>query len=77
MRNVTIFRDFTVLETFELNGVQVDRGYDGRLEVFYRANLCIGNIDDIAYMDCYYGSIDDLKEDLDELHLVQKFGNRS
>jgi len=34
MRDVTILGNFTVLETFELNNVQVDKGFDGRLDIF-------------------------------------------
>ncbi len=41
MRNVTIFGNFTVLETFTLNYMNIDKGYDDRLEVFYRLNLYI------------------------------------
>lgn len=40
MKYVTIFGKFTVLETFVLNGVQVDKGFDERLNIFYRTNLC-------------------------------------
>jgi hypothetical protein len=74
MKGITIFENFTVLETFVLNGVQVDKGFDERLDIFYRANLCVENNDDIdnAYVDCYYRNIDDLKEDLSKLNLVLK-----
>ena len=37
MRDVTILGNFTVLETFELNNVQVDKGFDGRLDIFYKS----------------------------------------
>ena len=69
MKDITIFENFTVLETFVLNGVQVDKGFDERLDIFYRANLCVENNDNIdnAYVDCYYRNIDDLKEDLRKL----------
>jgi len=52
-----------------LNGVQVDKGFDERLDIFYRTNLCVENNDNIdnAYVDCYYRNIDDLKEDLRKL----------
>ena len=40
MRDVTIFGNFTVLQTFIINGVQVDKGFDERLDIFYRVNLC-------------------------------------
>ena len=56
MRDVTIFGNFTVLETFMLNGVQVDKGFDERLDIFYRINLCTGNsADDVnaLFIDCY------------------------
>jgi len=74
MRNVTVFGKFTVLETFILNGVQVDKGFDERLDIFYRVNLCAEDNDDIdnSYIDCYYRNIDDLKEDLSKLNLVLK-----
>ena len=41
-----------------LKGVyQVDKGFDERLDIFYRANLCAENneenITDI-FIDCYY-----------------------
>lgn len=70
MKYVTIFGKFTVLETFVLNGVQVDKGFDERLNIFYRTNLCAENNDDIdnAYIYCYYRNIDDLKEDLSKLN---------
>jgi hypothetical protein len=67
MRNVTIFGNFTVLQTFMLNGVQVDKGFDERLDIFYRINLCIENSEDVSndsFIDYYYRSIIDLKEDL-------------
>ncbi|WP_129723529.1 hypothetical protein [Xylanivirga thermophila] len=67
MKGVTIFGNFTVLETFMFKGVQVDKGFDERLDIFYRINLCIENSeDDIndAFIDCYYRNIADLKEDL-------------
>ena len=70
MRDVTILGNFTVLETFELNNVQVDKGFDGRLDIFYRANLCTENNDDIGYIDCYYKRIEDLKEDLSKFNLI-------
>ena len=60
MRDVTILGNFTVLETFELNNVQVDKGFDGRLDIFYRANLCSENsADDVnaLFIDFYYRSI--------------------
>lgn len=40
MKGVTIFGNFTVMETFMLNGVQVDKGFDDLLDI-YRTNLCI------------------------------------
>jgi hypothetical protein len=64
MRDVTIFGNFTVMETLMFNGVQVDKGFDERLDIFYRANLCTENNDDIAYVDCYYRNIDDLKKNM-------------
>ena len=67
MRDVTIFGNFTVLETFMLNGVQVDKGFDERLDIFYRIYLCTGNsADDVnaLFIDFYYRSIADLKRDL-------------
>ena len=70
MRNVTIFGNFTVLQTFMLNGVQVDKGFDERLDIFYRVNFCIENSEDSfndTFIDCYYRNIDDLKEDLRKL----------
>ena len=71
MRNVTIFGNFTVLQTFMLNCVQIDKGFDERLDIFYRTNLCLENNDDIynEYVECYYRNIDDLKEDLKEFNL--------
>jgi hypothetical protein len=74
MKSVTIFGNFTILETFILNGVQVDKGFDERLDIFYRVNLCVENNDDInnAYIDCYYRNINDLKEDLSKSNLVLK-----
>ena len=71
MRNVTIFGNFTVLQTFMLNGVQIDKGFDERLDIFYRTNLCVENNDDIyyEYVECYYRNIDDLKEDLKKFNL--------
>jgi|BioPla2DNA2_1021312.scaffolds.fasta_scaffold06062_5 hypothetical protein len=67
MRNVTIFGNFTVLETIMFNSVQVDKGFDERLDIFYRINLCIENSEDVSndsFIDYYYRSIIDLKEDL-------------
>lgn len=67
MKGVTIFGNFTVMETFMLNGVQVDKGFDERLNILYRINLYIENsadeINDL-FIDCYYRSIADLKGDL-------------
>lgn len=65
MRNVTIFGNFTVLQTFMLNGVQVDKGFDERLDIFYRVNFCMGeNEDDTndTFIECYFRNITDLKE---------------
>jgi hypothetical protein len=67
MRNVTIFGNFTILETFMLNGVQVDKGFDERLDIFYRANLYIENDEDDTngkFIECYYRSIPDLKKEI-------------
>ncbi|WP_139905799.1 hypothetical protein [Clostridium thermarum] len=67
MRNVTIFGNFTILETFMLNGVQVDKGFDERLDIFYRVNFCIENSEDSfndTFIDCYYRNIDDFKKDM-------------
>jgi len=67
MRNVTIFGNFTVLETFMFNDLQIDKGFDERLDIFYRVNLYIENLeDDIndTFIDCYYRSINDLMEDI-------------
>ena len=67
MRDVTIFGNFTVLETIMFNSVQVDKGFDERLDIFYRINLCIENSEDVSndsFIDYYYRSIIDLKEDL-------------
>lgn len=74
MKGVTIFGKFTILETFILNGVQVDKGFDERLDIYYRANLCGENNDDIdnAYIDCYYRNIDNLKKDLSKFNLDLK-----
>jgi len=71
MKDITIFENFTVLETFVLNGVQVDKGFDEWLDIFYRANLCVENNDDIdnTYVNCYYRNIDNLKEDLRKSNL--------
>jgi hypothetical protein len=69
MRNVTIFGNFTILETFSLNYVNIDKGYDDRLEVFYRLNLYIEDNKDVPvniFQDCYYRNIDDLTNDLYE-----------
>ena len=69
MRNVSIFGNFTILETFTLNYVNIDKGYDGRLEVFYRFNLYIeDNKNDVVniFQDYYYRNIDDLINDLYE-----------
>lgn len=67
MRDVTIFGNFTVMETFMLNGVEIDKGFDERLDIFYRINLCTENstdeINDL-FIDCYYRSITGLKRDL-------------
>lgn len=60
------------LETFMLNNVQIDKGFDERLDIFYRINLCIENSEDDsndAFIDCYYRNIADLKEDLGKLNL--------
>lgn len=67
MKGVTIFGNFTVLETFMFNDLQIDKGFDERLDIFYRVNLYIENSeDDIndAFIDCYYRSINDLIEDI-------------
>ena len=64
MRDVTIFGNFTVLETIMFNNVQVDKGFDERLDIFYRINLCIENSEDDINDACYYRNIADLKEDL-------------
>ena len=55
MRNVKNFGNFTILKTFMLHSVQVDKGFDERLDIFYRINLCIEkNEDDIndTFIDC-------------------------
>ena len=67
MKGVTIFVNFTVLETFMFNDLQIDKGFDERLDIFYRANLCSENsADDVnaLFIDFYYRSIADLKRDL-------------
>jgi hypothetical protein len=67
MKGVTIFGNFAVLGTFMLNGMQVDKGFDERLDIFYRVNLCIENSEDSTndtFIDCYYRNIDDLKKDM-------------
>ncbi len=67
MKGVTIFGNFTVLETFIFNDLQIDKGFDERLDIFYRVNLYIENLeDDIndTFIDCYYRSINDLMEDI-------------
>ncbi|AEO12432.1 MAG: hypothetical protein PWQ37_2574 [Candidatus Petromonas sp.] len=67
MKGVTIFGNFTVLETFMFNDLQIDKGFDERLDIFYRVNLYIENLeDDIndTFIDCYYRSINDLMEDI-------------
>lgn len=78
MRNVTIFGNFTVLETFMLNYVNIDKGYDDRLEVFYRLNLYIeDNKNDVVniFQDYYYRNINDLMDDLHEF--IQQNNRRS
>jgi len=67
MKGVTIFGNFTVLETFMLNDVQVDKGFDERLDIFYRVNFCIGKSEDYTndtFIECYYRSIPDLKKEI-------------
>lgn len=67
MKGVTIFGNFTVLETSMFNDLQIDKGFDERLDIFYRVNLYIENLeDDIndTFIDCYYRSINDLMEDI-------------
>jgi hypothetical protein len=67
MKGVTIFGNFTVLETFMFNDLQIDKGFDERLDIFYRVNLYIENLEeDIndTFIDCYYRSINDLMEDI-------------
>ena len=67
MKGVTVFGNFTVLETFMFNDLQIDKGFDERLDIFYRVNLYIENLeDDIndTFIDCYYRSINDLMEDI-------------
>lgn len=62
MRSVTIFGNFTILETFLLNYMNIDKGFDDRLELFYRLNLYIGDNKDIPvnmFQDYYYRNIDD------------------
>lgn len=69
MRNVTIFGNFTILETFSLNYMNIDKGCDDRLEVFYRLNLYIEDNKDVPvnmFQDYYYRNIDDLINDLYE-----------
>jgi hypothetical protein len=78
MRNVTIFGNFTVLETFTLNYMNIDKGYDDRLEVFYRLNLYIeDNKNDVVniFQDYYYRNINDLMDDLHEF--IQQNNRRS
>jgi len=78
MRNVTIFGNFTILETFTLNYVNIDKGYDDRLEVFYRLNLYIeDNKNDVVniFQDYYYRNINDLMDDLHEF--IQQNNRRS
>ena len=65
MRDVTIFGNFTVLETLMFNGVQIDKGFDERLDIFYRVNFCIGKSEDDTndtFIECYFRSITDLKK---------------
>jgi len=67
MKGVTIFGDFTVLESFTYNNLQIDKGFDERLDIFYRVTLYIENSEDginDAFIDCYYRSINDLIEDI-------------
>lgn len=47
--------------------LQIDKGFDERLDIFYRVNLCSENsADDVnaLFIDCYYRSIADLRRDL-------------
>jgi len=65
MKGVTIFGNFTVLGTFMLNGMQVDKGFDERLDIFYRVNLCIEKCEDDTndtFIECQHRNITDLNE---------------
>jgi len=67
MRDVTIFGNFTVLQTFMLNGMQVDEGFDERLDIFCRVNFGIEKGEDDTndtFIECYYRSIPDLKKEI-------------
>ena len=49
--------------------MNIDKGYDDRLEIFYRLNLYIEDNKDVPvniFQDCYYRNIDDLTNDLYE-----------
>lgn len=65
MKGITIFGNFTVLETFMFKGVQVDKGFDERLDIFYRINFLLENNENDINDACYYRNIADLKEDLE------------
>ena len=65
MKGVTIFGNFTVLETFMFKGVQVDKGFDERLDMFYRINFLLENNENDINDACYYRNIACLKEDLE------------
>ena len=72
MRNVTIFGNFTILETFTLNYVNIDKGYDDHLEVFYRLNLYIEDNEDVPvnmFQDYYY--CPSLDEDMSHLQKLK------
>ena len=46
-------------------GVQVDKGFDERLDMFYRINFLLENNENDINDACYYRNIACLKEDLE------------
>ena len=69
MNGTMIFGKFTVLETFKIKKLMVDKGFDEHLDVFYRVRFCTENDrDDIDYglLDSCYRNLDEIMEELQE-----------
>jgi|HigsolmetaGSP11D_1036233.scaffolds.fasta_scaffold69738_1 hypothetical protein len=67
MKGTMIFGKFTVLETFKIKNMIVDKGFTENLEILYQIRFCTENDrDDVDYelLGRCYRSLDELMEEL-------------